>query len=156
MDQPLAFKSPNKNAVIKELDSFIGKWRAWEKEVDKLGSDPIDPFDPRPGRVHLDGEENRKKHTILQERTLAFLDKNLVGHHFISGKYGDGVDSVNLRLNIRVKHRLIDLDELRARIDYAEVPPGSFKKTALKIAGKSPDFISNLIVKLVQSGSGGT
>jgi hypothetical protein len=155
MDQPLIFKTPRKSRVIKELDAIIEEWRAWKKEVDKLGADPIDPFDPKPGRIWLDGEENIKKHNILQLKTQAFLDKNLVGHGFIYGRDGMHIDRDDLRLNIRVKHRLNDLDELRARIEYAEVPAGWIKKSVAKIGRIVPDVISNVIAKLLQSGSSG-
>jgi hypothetical protein len=50
-EQPFSFKTHHKSQVIKELDRFIAEWRAWEKEVDKLGGDPENPFDPRPGRM---------------------------------------------------------------------------------------------------------
>jgi hypothetical protein len=88
MDQPLVFKTPHKSRVVKKLDAIIEEWRAWKKEVDKLGADPIDPFDPKPGRIWLDGEENIKKHNILQLKTLAFLDKNLVGHGLYMAEMG--------------------------------------------------------------------
>jgi hypothetical protein len=63
-----------------------------------------------------------RRHTILQERTLAFLNRNIVGHGFIYGQDGTHIDRTDLRLAIRVKHRLDDLAILRARVDYAEVP----------------------------------
>jgi hypothetical protein len=77
-------------------------------------------------------------HKILQERTLAFLNKNVQGHGFIYGRDGTYIDRIDLRLNIRVKHRIYDLDELRARIDYAEVPVGRLKKSLGKIGGIVP------------------
>jgi hypothetical protein len=155
MEQRFAFKTTHKRHVIKELSKFIEEWRAWQKEVDKLGSDPIDHFDPKPGRIHLDGEDNIKKHHLLQERTLAFLEKNVEGHGFIYGRDGENIDRTDLRLNIRVKHRINDLDELRARIEYAEVPPGLSKRSAAKIGGIVPDVISNAIAKLLSGGSSG-
>jgi hypothetical protein len=54
-----------------------------------------------------------------------------------------------------VKHRINDLDELRARIEYAEVPPGLSKRSAAKIGGIVPDVISNAIAKLLSGGSSG-
>ncbi len=155
MDQPLVFKTPRKSRAIKELDAIIAEWRAWQKDVDKLGADPINPFDPRPGKPWLDGEDNIKRHNILQLKTLEFLDKNIVGHGFIYGRDGNHIDRDDLRLNIRVKHRLNDLDELRARIEYAEVPAGWIRKSAAKIGRIVPDVISNVIAKLLQGGSSG-
>jgi hypothetical protein len=153
MEQPLAFKTPHKSRVIKELDAFIQEWRAWQRKIDdEIGGDPINPLDPKPGRVYLDGEENLKRHHILQERTLAFLNKNIQGHGFIYGRDGTKIDRTDLRLNIRVKHRINDLDEIRARIDYAEIPAGRMKKGLAKVGGIVPDVIANVITKLLRGG----
>ena len=74
--------------------------------------------------VYADGEENITKHGILQEKTLVFLENNISGHGFISGRDGTKIDRTDLRLKIRVKHRLDDLEELRACLEYAdEAPP---------------------------------
>ena len=81
---------------------------------------PARSLDPKPGRILADGEENIKKHKILQAKTLEFLEKNIAGHGFISGRDGTHVDRTDLRLNFRVKHRLDELDELRACLEYAE------------------------------------
>jgi hypothetical protein len=118
--ETLAFRNPNKEWVVKELDALICEWRAWQKEAELLGEDPHDPFDPKPGRILADGEENIKKHRILQEKTLAFLENNIAGHGFITGRDRTKIDRTDLRLKIRVKHRLDDLDELRACLEYAE------------------------------------
>ena len=153
---PFCLKTPHKRRVIKELDSFIENWRAWQKEVAKLGADPENSFNPSPGRPQLDGEENIKKHNILQEKTLVFLDENVEGHGFIYGRDRKHIDRTDLRLNIRVKHRLNNLDELRARIEYAEVPSGWIKKSAAKIGRIVPDVISNAIAKIIQGWSSGS
>jgi hypothetical protein len=68
-------------------------------------------------------EQNIKRHRILQEKTLAFLEENIIGHGFISGRDGTKIDRTDLRLNIRVKHRIDDLDELRACLEYANEAP---------------------------------
>src|SRR5260370_1586572 len=118
--ETLAFRNPNKEWVVKELDALICEWRAGKKEVEKLGKDQREPFDQKPGRILADGEENIKEHKILQARTLEFLEKNIAGHGFISGRDGTHVDRTDLRLNFRVKHRLDELEELRACLEYAE------------------------------------
>lgn len=149
-------KTSNRRRVIKELDRFIHEWREWEAEVANLGSDPVDHFDPRPGRPYLDGEANIKRHNILQAKTLALLDENVEGHGFICGRDGQHIDRTDLRLNIRVKHRLTDLDELRARIEYAEVPPGIIRRTGTKIGTLIPDMISDTIAKAIKGFSSGS
>jgi class 3 adenylate cyclase len=116
--ETLALKNPDREWVVKELDALIGQWREWQKEVDTLGDDPHDPFDPKPGNVRADGEGNIKKHRILQAKTLEFLERNITGHGFIRGRDGRHVDATNLRLKSRVKHRLDELDELRACLQY--------------------------------------
>jgi hypothetical protein len=120
--ETLAFRKPNREWALKELDAIICEWRGWQKEVEKLGEDPRDPFDPGPGRILADGEENIQKHKILQAKTLEFLEHNIAGHGFITGRDGANVDRTDLRLKFRVKHRLNDLDELRACLEYVEKP----------------------------------
>jgi hypothetical protein len=88
----LAFRNPNKEWVVKELDALICEWRAWQKEVEQLGEDLHDPFDPKPGQILADGEENIKKHRILQAKTLEFLENNIAGHGFITGRNGTNID----------------------------------------------------------------
>ena len=114
--ETLAFKNPNKVCVIKKLDALIAKWRAWEKKVTEI-QDPYNRL--MQSEVYADGEENIKSHRILQEQTLVFLENNLIGHGFIGGRDGMKIDRTDLRLNIRVKHRIDDLDELRACLEYA-------------------------------------
>jgi hypothetical protein len=108
-----AFRNPNKEWVLQTLDALIHEWRDWQKEIEKLGVDPHNPLDPRPGNIRADGEENRKRHGLLQARTLAFLE-------IITGLDGTHADSRDLRLKFRVKHRLDELDELRACLEFAE------------------------------------
>jgi hypothetical protein len=103
--------------------------------------------------IYADGEENLKKHNILQERTLAFLNKNIVGHGFIHGQHGENVDRTDLRLKDRVKHRINDLDVLRARIEYAEVPKRwtGTKKVASTVGNKLLGIVPDFLVKYLQS-----
>jgi hypothetical protein len=101
--------------------------------------------------VYIDGEDNMKHHNILQERTLAFLNKNIIGHGFIYGQHGENVDRIDQRLKIRVSHLINDLDVLGARIEYAEVPKRweILKKILLylvnKLLGLAPDFLAKYL-----------
>lgn len=148
----LTFKTRRKRRIIKELDAFINQWRSWGKEVSQIKDHPYDRMTQ--SRVYLDGEENIRGHNILQERTLAFLNKNIVGHGFIYGQHGENVDRTDLRLNFRVEHRLYDLDVLRARIEYAELPR-RFEKTVKvlssvgnKLLGIVPDCLARYLQSL--------
>jgi hypothetical protein len=117
--ETLAFTNPNNKArVIKKLDALLGEWRSWEKEVAEIRDHPYNRMIQTD--VYADGEENIKKHRILQEKTLVFLENNISSHGFIRGRDGTKIDRTDLRLNIRVKHRIDDLDELRACLQYAE------------------------------------
>jgi hypothetical protein len=103
--EALTFRNPNQEWVVKELDSLICEWRAWQKEV---GDEPHNPLD---NNILADGEENIQRHRILQAKTLEFLDQNIVGHGFITGRDGTKIDRTDLRLKIRVKHRIADLED---------------------------------------------
>lgn len=147
----LALKTRRKKRIIKELDAFISQWRSWGKDVAQIKDHPYDSM--MQSSVYLDGEENIQRHNILQERTLAFLNKNIVGHGFIYGQHGESVDRTDLRLNFRVKHRLYDLDVLRARIEYAELPR-RFEKTVnvlSSVGNKLLGILPDCVAKYLQS-----
>jgi hypothetical protein len=68
-------------------------------------------------------------------------------------KAGENVDRTDLRLNFRVKHRLYDLDVLRARIEYAELPR-RFEQTAKvlsSVGNKLLGIIPDCVAKYLQS-----
>lgn len=118
--QVLAFKNPNKEWVIEQLDKLLEEWQGWQKEVDRIEDHPYDKNTHT--EIWADGAENIKKHRILQEKTMVFLENNLDGHGFIYGRDGDQIDRTDLRLKIRVQHRIDSLDELRACLPYANIP----------------------------------
>src|SRR5690242_16302015 len=103
--QPVVLRTRNKKRILKELDSFIAEWRSWEREISQITDHPYNRMTQ--DDVFADGEDNMKRHTLLQERTFAFLNKNIIGHGFVYGQHGENVDRTDLRLNIRVKHRLM-------------------------------------------------
>jgi len=150
----LALTNPNKKWVVKELDVLVEEWRAWQEEVRKIPVPPRNPYDPRPDNVLADGEENIQKHHVLQEKTLVFLDNNIEGHGFIYDRDGTRIDRTDLRLDIRVKHRVSDLEVLRACIQYAKVPEAYWKATAKemleKVAGKGPELATEIAAKYLQ------
>jgi hypothetical protein len=157
-DQPqretLAFLKPNTAQVLKQLDDLIGEWCAWQREVDKLPEHPYNRLDPKPFNILADGEENIKKHRILQEKTLVFLENNIAGHGFIRGRDGSKIDATGLPLKFRVKHRMDELDELRACLQYANVPETYWKAKAkemlAKTVGKAPDIATEIAAKYLQ------
>jgi hypothetical protein len=56
---------------------------------------------------------------FFRNKLLFSSKNNIIGHGFILGRDGTKIDRTDLRLNIRVKHRIDDLDELRACLEYA-------------------------------------
>jgi hypothetical protein len=147
----LALTNPNKAGVFKELDALINEWRAWQQEVEEIKDHS---FNHTQSKVYADGEENIKKHRILREKTLVFLENNIAGHGFVRGRDGTKIDRNDLRLKIRVKHRMDDLDELRACLPYAKVPEGYWKAKAKemldKTVGKAPDLATDIAAKYLQ------
>jgi hypothetical protein len=150
----LALTNPNKKWVIKELDALIEEWRAWQEEVRKIPVPPRDPHYPIADDVLADGEENIQKHNVLQEKTLGVLDSNTEGHGFIYGGNATRIDRTDLRLDVRVKHRVNDLEVLRACIQYAKVPEAYWKATAKemveKVAGKGSELATDIAAKYLQ------
>ncbi len=134
----LSITNPNKSWVAKELTKLIDEWIAWQKEVDQIREHPYDPNIQLD--VFADGEENMQKHEILQAKTLTFLNNNINGHGFIKGFDGRGCDRTDLRLKVRVKHRLQQLRILQSCLKYAEVPESFWKKKGKELVEK----ISNL------------
>ena len=132
--QTLAFKNANKAWVVKELDKLLEEWRSWQIDVEQIQDHPYNRNTE--SEVFKDGTQNMKRHRILQEKTLVFLDNYLDGHGFIRGRDGTKIDRSDLRLKIRVQHRIDDLDELRACIDYARVPDSYWKAKGKELADK--------------------
>ena len=64
------------------------------------------------------------------------------------------IDRTDLRLNIRVKHRMDDLDELRACLPYAKVPEAYWKARAKEMLGKTvgmaPEMATEIAAKYLQ------
>jgi len=150
----LALINPNKKWVVKELDALIEEWRTWQEEVRKIPVPPRNRYDPRPDDVLADDEENIQKRNVLQEKTLVFLDNNIEGHGFISDRDDCRIDRTDLRLDIRVKHRVDDLEVLRACIQYAKVPEAYWRATAKEMlekpAGREPELATDVAVKFLQ------
>jgi hypothetical protein len=113
----LTFSNPNRDWVVSKLDQLIEEWREWQSVVAQIQDGPFDAN--KQSVVYADGADNIKRHLILQEKTLTFLDQNIEGHNFIYGFDGDHVDRTDLRLKVRVEHRLNDLDVLRACVATA-------------------------------------
>ncbi len=99
--QTLAFINPKKAWVVNELDKLIAEWKAWQSDVEKIKDHPYDP--QMQSYIYADGEENIKRHRILQEKTLVFLENNISGHGFIRGRDGTKIDRTDLRLSVRVQ-----------------------------------------------------
>jgi hypothetical protein len=110
----LTITNPDREMAISGLDSLIEEWRKWQSVVAQIQDQPYDTNTQ--SDIYADGADNLKHHTILQEKTLTFLDQNIEGHNFIFGFDGNHVDRDDLRLKVRVDHRLKDLDILKACI----------------------------------------
>lgn len=98
--EKLEILNPNKNWVIKELNSIISEWENWQKLVEVIQDHPYDQNTHT--EVFADGEENMERHDILQAKTLTFLNNNIKVHGFILGFDGNECDRTDLRLKIRV------------------------------------------------------
>lgn len=135
--EPLVLKTTRKDFVAAELGRLIDEWYAWRDHVENIVDHPYDRN--MCSDVYADGEENMSKHATLQAKTLTFLDNNLTGHGFIQGRDGRHIDRTDLRLKVRVKHRIQDLEELRASLPYAVVPDSWWKERAKTLVERITD-----------------
>lgn len=145
----LKLLNPREHWVRSELEKLTSEWEAWAKQVEKIKDHPYDQ--QRESEVYKDGRANMLAHKILQEKTRVFLDNNVDGHNFIRGFDGNHIDRTDLRLKIRVEHRLDDLYVLRGAIQYAQVPEGYWVEKAKELVDKMSDKGSDAAISLVAS-----
>jgi hypothetical protein len=149
----LRITNPRPDWVRKELAKLLEEWEAWAKEVDLIQDHPIP--DGYASEVFKDGKQNMLKHDVLQEKTRVFLDNNIEGHNFIRGFEGNRIDRTDLRLKIRVEHRLADLHTLNGALQYALVPDGFWKEQAKelldRIKQKAPDAAIDILASYLKN-----
>ena len=132
--EKLEILNPNKNWVISELNTIIAEWETWKISVENIQDYPYDRNTQ--SEVFADGEGNMEKHDILQAKTLTFLNNNIKGHGFVLGFDGNACDRTDLRLKIRVKHRLKQLRILQESLQYALVPEAYLVRKAKELTDK--------------------
>jgi hypothetical protein len=130
----LEITSTNTAWVVAELDALYAEWLEWQREVEKIVDQPYDR--QTQSDVFADGEAMMHRHEVLQAKTLTFLNNNVRGHGFIRGFDGQRIDRTDLRLRIRVKHRMHQLDLLRASLQYAKVPESFWKQKGKELVDK--------------------
>jgi hypothetical protein len=149
----IAITNPNRAWVVSEFEKLYAEWLSWHNEVVRLQDQPYDRNTQ--SEVLADGEDNMRKHDILQAKTLTFLNNNIAGHGFISGFDGRHIDPTDLRLKIRVKHRMHELDMLRACLEYAKVPEAYWKQKGKelveKLLNKSGDAAVNIAASYLKN-----
>lgn len=133
--QLLAFRNSNKAWVMAELEKLYGEWVIWGEFVETIEDHPYDRNSQ--AECYADGKENMKRHRILREKTLVFLDNNIQGHDFMLSQTEIVPFEDNLsRLRSKVPHRLEELEILRESLRYALVPDGFWKEQGKSLAKK--------------------
>lgn len=132
--EKLEIVSPNHAWVMAEFEQLYAEWKAWESSVAQIVDQPYDTSSH--SAVYADGEDKMHRHDILQAKILTFLNNNIKGHGFIEGFDGSHVDRTDLRLKVRVKHRLHQLEMLRASLQYAKVPEAFWKQKSKELLDK--------------------
>lgn len=145
----LAFTSPNRAWVVTELDKLLDQWLAWESEVAEIAEQPYDKNTQL--NVFADGEGNMEHHDILQAKTLTFLNNNLIGHGFVKDFDDRSCDRTDLRLKIRVKHRLKELRILKVCLEYARVPESYWREKGKELLDKIVDKGSETAIDVAAS-----
>jgi len=126
--------NPNHAWVVSELEKLYSEWLAWQGHVEQIVDHPYDRNTQ--SEAFADGEVNLRKHEVLQIKTLTFLNNNIKGHGFIKGFDGHRIDRTDARLRVRVKHRVHDLEMLRASLQYAKVPDAFWKQKGKELVEK--------------------
>jgi hypothetical protein len=132
--EPVEIINPNRPWVVSELEKLYAEWLLWQEQIKGIVDQPYDRNTQ--SEVFADGEDMMHNHDLLQAKTLTFLNNNIRGHGFICGFDGRGVDRTDLRLRIRVKHRLHNLNMLRASLVYAKVPESFWKQKGKELVEK--------------------
>lgn len=149
----LTITNPRKGWVIEELKNLVDEWKEWQKEVSTIEDHPYNK--QTHSEVFADGEKNMERHSILQMKTITFLDNYTSGHWFIKGRDSNGCDRTDLRLNLRVKHRLRDLREIQGSLQYALLTDSYWKQKAKemidKIADKSPEVALEIVASYLKN-----
>ncbi|WP_415888412.1 hypothetical protein ACMXYV_10295 [Neptuniibacter sp. SY11_33] len=151
--EQLRITNPRKDWVASEFGKLISEWEEWQSDIANIQDHEYDRNTQ--SSVFLDGEENMEKHSILQMKTITFLDNNFSGHWFIHGREHKNCDRTDLRLSIRVKHRLRDLREMYASIEYAQLTDSYWKQKAKemidKLAEQTPDKALEIATSYLKS-----
>lgn len=145
--EKLEITNPNKNWVLKELNVIISEWEDWQRTVEEIRDHAYNANTQ--SKVFADGEENMNIHEILQAKALTFLNNNISGHGFIKGFDAKGCDRTDLRLKIRVKHRLQQLRILQESLKYALVPEAFLTRKAKELTNKIIESGSEVGTKLL-------
>ena len=145
----LTITNPRKDWVIDELEGLIKEWEEWQISVSNIEDFPYDKQTQL--EVFADCEDNMESHSILQMKTITFLDNNTSGHWFINGRDGKGCDRKDLRLVIRVKHRLRDLREIHDSLQYALLTDAYWKQKAKEMIDKIADKSSEVALEIAAS-----
>ncbi len=138
--------------VAYQLEELMKEWYSWRDQVAEIKDHEYNPRTQLD--VFADGEENMQLHRILQEKTLTFLDNNVEGHHFVYDGDGHHFDRVDLRLSIRVKHRISELEIIRASLQYTKVPDGFWLDKAKELAtnmAKNPGKAVEMLAAALRS-----
>lgn len=135
--------NPDRAWVASEFEKLYSEWQVWKKEVDSIVDQPYDRN--RASDVFADGKDMMLKHDVLQAKTLTFLNNNVRGHGFIRGFNGQHIDRTDLRLKVRVEHRMRDLSMLRETLiaGYARSGAVAIARSATHLSETGPSNIVN-------------
>lgn len=136
--------NPDRAWVVSEFEKLYSEWQSWKQEVDAIVDQPYDRNTH--SNVFADGKDMMLRHDVLQAKTLTFLNNNVRGHGFIRGFNGQHIDRTDLRLKIRVGHRIRDLEMLRETLiaGYARPEKAEIVGSATH---SSPEESSNVVAK---------
>ena len=94
------------------------------------------------------------KGKMCDRKDFSIFGPQYGGRGFIYVRDGTKIDRTDSRLDIRVGHRVNDLEVLGACVRYAQIPETYWKATAKemleKVAGKGPELAVYIAAKYLQ------
>lgn len=156
--EPLIIVSPNKGLIVNQLDNLLVEWKQWLKIAEQLSAGPDSPdYNPNTCTEAIkDGFENRRRHTILRDKTLVFIGNNFSGYGFLFDNWPTPPHEANTRRLVTIIPGWIHrLETLSACIEYARVTDSFWRAKGKELVDKvietTPDKAAEIAASFLKN-----